>query len=156
MAFPMHPQLCALLIKPEVPDEVLKRGITAEHADYVIEAVRQKTSIEMSRNQVYKGVQYLRLNPDPTRPGVALVTLRDGYLNTADPVKIAEGLRGRLQYEQTHMRVTESGLVVPLRESVVRLLPQHAPMVDAMIDRYQEAERLVASVFPNNQPGSPF
>jgi len=132
----VSPELAATLIRPHLPDEAVRLGVSAARADAVRAAARARTSVPLSREQVYAGVGWLRANPAQgqlpllTEPGAA-----GGYVFGLDPQRVQRGLRPKLLDLYTRMFRINRGIIVPYADLVLQ--PIDPVEADALRDDFR-------------------
>src|SRR5262245_44702374 len=116
----MSAELAATLIRPHLPDEAVRLGISASRAARVAAETRARTSVRLSVEQVYAGVGWLRENPEPgALPLVTLPGADGGYVYAKDPARVQRGLRPRMLDISTRMFRTNRGIIIPSADVVL-------------------------------------
>jgi len=143
MAF-VSAEVAGKLIRTHIPDDATTNGISPQRAAFVAQVVFTRTGVDISVPQVYAGIGWLRDNPQGASPLLTLYGTQPGYLYSADPEKVRRGLLPRLRYEQTHMRRTNSGIIIPFADlSVAPLDPAKA---DDMKRVYADALTMIGGL----------
>jgi hypothetical protein len=135
-------ELAGRLLRRFLPNRVAQRGVNLAQGRVLIRAILTATGIELSLDQVYRGVGWLMDNPDGSPPLVMVPGDGYGYSHETADYNAAVGRRQR--YTTTYLRRMQSGLVIPQATQVV--MPNDPVEADAMLTRMNDALVAVANI----------